>query len=104
MMLSSLEAFVHTAEGSSFRGAAVRLGVTPAAVSKALARLEGELGVALLHRTSRRVSLTPEGAAFLPHARAADETGHADPAFPGRELVPPHRLRGIAAGATAVVG
>lgn len=70
-MLSGLPHFVHTAEHRSFREAARQLGISPAAVSKAVARLESELGVVLLHRTSRRVELTPEGARFLVHARAA---------------------------------
>lgn len=63
--------FVHTAEERSFRRAAERLGVTPAAVSKAVAKLEDDLGVRLLNRTSRRVALTPEGALFLERCREA---------------------------------
>ena len=70
-MLPGLEAFVHTAEEASFRRAAERLRVSPAAVSKAVARLEEELGVRLLHRSTRRVALTPEGALFLRRARGA---------------------------------
>ena len=66
-----VEPFVRVAELGSFRGAAARLGVSPAAVSKAVARLEASLGVRLLERTSRRVALTEEGRAFLPHARAS---------------------------------
>ncbi|MGZ3426173.1 MAG: LysR family transcriptional regulator, partial [Polyangia bacterium] len=57
--------FVATAEARSFRGAARQLGVTPSAVSKAISRLETELGVRLLQRTSRSVTLTVEGDAFL---------------------------------------
>lgn len=63
--------FVHVAEERSFRRAAERLGVTVAAVSKAVQRLEADVGVRLLERTSRQVSLTPEGRAFLEHAREA---------------------------------
>jgi DNA-binding transcriptional LysR family regulator len=63
--------FVHTAEARSFRRAAERLGVTPAAVSKAVLALEARLGTKLLARTSRAVALTPEGAAFLARAREA---------------------------------
>ena len=63
--------FVHTAEERSFRRAATRLGVTPAAVSKAVAKLEDELGARLLVRTSRHVSLTAEGAQFLERCRVA---------------------------------
>jgi LysR family transcriptional regulator for bpeEF and oprC len=68
---SGIEAFVHTAERGSFRGAAARLGVTPAATSKAVRALEERLGVRLLERTSRRVALTPEGEVFLGHCRGA---------------------------------
>lgn len=45
--------------------AAQELGVTPSAASKRLAALERRLGVRLLHRTTRRISLTPEGETYL---------------------------------------
>ena len=57
--------FVTVAEELSYRKAAERLGVSAAAVSKAVSLLEEELGVILLQRTSRAVSLTAEGEAFL---------------------------------------
>jgi DNA-binding transcriptional LysR family regulator len=63
--------FYHAAQERSFRRAAERLGVTPAAVSKAVLKLEDSLGVKLLARTSRTVSLTPEGAVFLERCRDA---------------------------------
>lgn len=51
-------------------GAAAReLGVTTAAVSKHLAQMEARLGQRLLHRSTRRMSLTPEGELYLDHAR-----------------------------------
>lgn len=81
-LFSGVLPFLHTAEERSFRKAAAHLGVTTAAVSKAVARLEAELGVTLLHRTSRHVSLTPEGTAFLEHCREAVTRMQA-----GRELV-----------------
>ncbi len=74
--------FVHVAEARSFRRAAEQLGVTAAAVSKAIAKLEGELGVGLLVRTSRHVALTAEGEAFLERCRHAVDEVRA-----GRELV-----------------
>ena len=77
-----VEPFVRVAEAGSFRRAAERLGVTPAAVSKAVSKLEEELGVRLLERTSRHVALTPEGRTFLTHARAALDHLQA-----GRDLV-----------------
>ena len=67
----NLEPFVHTAELRSFSAAARKLGISPAAVSKAVSRLEAELGVTLLVRTSRRVGLTPEGEVWLAHSRQA---------------------------------
>ncbi|MBN1204414.1 MAG: LysR family transcriptional regulator [Myxococcaceae bacterium] len=81
-LFSGVLPFLHTAEARSFRKAAAQLGVTTAAISKAVARLEAELGVSLLHRTSRHVSLTPEGASFLEHCREAVTRMQA-----GRELV-----------------
>ena len=68
---SGVESFVSTAELKSFRGAARKLGVTPAAVSKAVAKLEDRLGAKLLNRTTRHVSLTPEGELYLRHCREA---------------------------------
>lgn len=63
--------FLHVAEERSFRKAAERLGVTTAAVSKAVRKLEEDVGARLLERTSRQVALTPEGTAFLERAREA---------------------------------
>jgi LysR family transcriptional regulator, regulator for bpeEF and oprC len=57
--------FVLTAEAKSFATAAKRLGVNPSSVSRAVARLEAEVAVKLLRRTSRSVTLTSEGAAFF---------------------------------------
>lgn len=69
--------FVHVAEALSFRRAAEGLGVSTAAVSKAVAALEERVGVKLLARTSRAVALTPEGRAFLARCREAVATMHA---------------------------
>src|SRR5687767_4913992 len=69
--LQGLLAFVEAATTGSLTAAAERLEVTPAAVSKSLARLEAQLGVRLLNRSTRRLSLTAEGAGFLAKARLA---------------------------------
>ncbi len=69
--LVGVPAFVRVAELGSFRAAARSLEVTPAAVSKAVARLEEHLGTQLFFRSSRRVALTTEGALYLDHCRAA---------------------------------
>jgi len=65
--LRSIGVFVRAVQLQSFAAAAAVLGLTPSAVSKAVAALESSLGVRLLARTSRGVSLTDEGARF--HAR-----------------------------------
>lgn len=64
-LFSGVLAFVTAAEAQSFREAARKLGLTPSAVSKAVTRLEARLGLRLLNRTSRNVSLTEEGQTFL---------------------------------------
>ena len=66
-----LPAFVCVADTLSFRAAATRLGVTPAAVSRAVQRLEERLGVRLFERTTRSVRLTAEGARFAARCREA---------------------------------
>jgi DNA-binding transcriptional LysR family regulator len=62
--IRSVVGFVRTVEAGSFAGAAKKLGVTPVAVSKNVQRLEGELGVRLLQRSTRKLSLTQEGRAY----------------------------------------
>jgi DNA-binding transcriptional LysR family regulator len=66
--VQGLVSFVESASSASFTAAASRLGVTPAAVGKNVARLEQELGVRLFNRTTRRLSLTAEGRGFLEEA------------------------------------
>lgn len=67
--LQDLAIFAAVAETEGFSTAARRLGVSKAMVSIAVARLEERLGVRLLRRTTRRLSLTEAGAAALPHAQ-----------------------------------
>jgi DNA-binding transcriptional LysR family regulator len=56
--------FVRAVEAGSFAGAARKLGITPVAVSKNVQRLERQLGVRLLQRSTRKLSLTQEGRAY----------------------------------------
>lgn len=63
--LTSIESFVRSAELGSFSAAARNLGITPAGVSKSVAKLETDLGVRLLHRSTRSLTLTEAGAHFL---------------------------------------
>jgi DNA-binding transcriptional LysR family regulator len=67
--MNALPLFLATAEELSFSAAARRLGLSPSAAGKAISRLEAQLGVALFHRTTRRVRLTSEGELLLERAR-----------------------------------
>jgi DNA-binding transcriptional LysR family regulator len=62
--MTDIQAFVHVAEAKSFTAAAERLALSRSAVGKRIVRLEDRLGVRLLQRTTRSVSLTSEGAVF----------------------------------------
>lgn len=63
--LANLESFVRSAELGSFSGAARRLGLTPAAVSRNVAALEANLKLRLFHRSTRSLMLTEAGERFL---------------------------------------
>ena len=71
--LTDLTAFVAVADHRSFRAAASRLGVTPSALSHSMRQLEDRLGIRLLHRTTRSVSLTDAGVRLLERLRPAIE-------------------------------
>lgn len=80
MQIPEIEVFIGIAASGSLSEAARRLGLSAMTVSRRLASLESDLGVRLVHRTTRSVSLTPEGEVFLPHARTmlkASETARA---------------------------
>ncbi|KRG87544.1 LysR family transcriptional regulator [Stenotrophomonas daejeonensis] len=68
--LDEMQAFIAVIDGGSITAAAEGLGQTPSGVSRTLARLEEKLGTTLLTRTTRRLHLTEEGAAFLAQARS----------------------------------
>jgi LysR family transcriptional regulator, regulator for bpeEF and oprC len=78
--LRTLSIFVKVAEKKSFVHAASELGITQSGVSNAIKRLEDQVGTLLLARTTRRVSLTEDGAAFFERCRQAlaaiDEAEH----------------------------
>ena len=71
LRLDDLQVFVCTADRGSLSAAARELGISPALASAAVKRLEGELELRLLARTTRSLSLTPEGTQYLEHAREA---------------------------------
>ncbi|MDP2518944.1 LysR family transcriptional regulator [Shimia thalassica] len=80
MDTDSLRLFVLAAEKLNISAAGRALGLAPAVSSARLAKLEQTLGADLLHRSTRKVSLSLEGAEFLPYARemlAQEEAGRA---------------------------
>ncbi|WP_128254399.1 LysR family transcriptional regulator [Falsirhodobacter deserti] len=70
MDLNLLRIFLAVAEAGNFTAAAERLGVTRSAISQGIRRLEDQRGLALVHRTTRSVSLTEAGAGL--HAAIAN--------------------------------
>lgn len=89
MDLRHLRYFVAVAEERHFGHAADRLHMAQPPLSQAIRQLEADLGVELLHRTTRRVDLTDAGAVYLARARAI--LAHVDEAS--------HEARRVAAGA-----
>lgn len=69
--LTSLQVFCEVVDVGGFSAAAARLAMSAPMVSKHIAQLEGKLGARLLHRTSRRQSLTEAGTAYYEQCRAA---------------------------------
>jgi len=67
--LNALRVFVRVAQLKSFKAAAASLGLTSSAVSKSITRLEAEVGVGLLQRTTRSVGLTEDGAIFFDNCK-----------------------------------
>lgn len=69
--LGDVEAFIRVVEQGTVSAAAVSLATTPSVLSRALTRLESRLGVQLLRRTTRRLSLTDAGRFYLEQTRLA---------------------------------
>lgn len=99
---SNITTFIEVAKCRSFAAAASRLGLSTSATSKAVARLEEDLGVKLLHRTTRSVGLTPEGTRFLEGAsRVLDDMDSLVREVTDTREVPKGRL---VVGSTVVFG
>jgi LysR family transcriptional regulator, glycine cleavage system transcriptional activator len=90
--LESLNCFVRAATSPSFRSAARRVALSPAAFGDRIRRLEDELGSKLFQRTTRRVGLTAAGARLLPQARRCLEEAERCRAVIGSEQGPPFDL------------
>jgi len=71
MDLNRATTFVRVVENGGFTRAAEALGLPPSSVSRAVAKLENDLGVTLLERTTRKIALTDAGKAFFERAREA---------------------------------
>ena len=94
MILADLEMFVRAAELGSFSAAARILGMTPSAVSRGVSRLEAELDVSLLIRSTRAITLTGEGQQLLPRGRRIlDEVRDVHESFEGASTAASGRLR-----------
>ena len=92
--LADIAVFVRVVERGSFTRAADELGLSRAVVSKYLTRLEERLGARLLHRTTRRLSLTEAGAALFEASRGAIERiDEAEAAVARFQSAPRGRLR-----------
>jgi len=94
IQLGSIEQFCKAAELGSFTAAAEFFGVTPAAVSRSISRLEKRLGVRLFSRTTRSMKVTNEGELFWKECQIAlDQIAEAERAITGAQTVPKGLLR-----------
>jgi len=95
--IEATRVFVEVAERASFTAAASRLRMSKALVSKQVAALEQAAGVRLLHRTTRRLSLTEAGEAFLLRAHRAIEAFDTMMQAAGQDRTRPKGILRIAA-------
>jgi len=94
VQLGSIELFCKAAELGGFTAAAEALGLTPAAVSRSVSRLEGRLGVRLFVRTTRQIRLTDDGRLYREQCQQAlAQIAEAERAITGRQQVPAGVLR-----------
>lgn len=96
--LSQLEAFVLTSELGSLAAVARKLGISPAAISKQLSRLEQELGLQLLVRTTRRIELTDVGINYCLQCRRILEEVEAASALVSQVKAIPYGILKIVSG------
>ena len=94
MQLGSIELFCKAAELSSFTAAAQALGITPAAVSRSIARLEARLGARLFVRSTRQIRLTDDGRSYYEQCeQALAQIEQAGRVVSGRQGEPSGTLR-----------
>jgi DNA-binding transcriptional LysR family regulator len=100
-LLGALGAFVRVVETGSFSAVARETHASQSAVTRQIAQLEQHFGVRLFHRTTRRLSLTDDGQALLPHARHLMENADEMEAALGRQSGEP---RGLVRLGTSIAG
>lgn len=93
----SLRLFVFAAERLNISAAGREIGLAPAMASNRLAKLEKDLGVELLRRTTRKVSLSQDGAAFLPYAQEILAQADAGRSALGKDTLSPSGILRFAA-------
>jgi LysR family transcriptional regulator, regulator for bpeEF and oprC len=92
--LDAMRMFVRVVEVNSFNKAAEGMSLPPSTVTRAVKELEAHIGVRLLQRTTRRLSLTPDGAIYYGHCRRLlDELDEVEASFPGNSGQPRGKLR-----------
>jgi DNA-binding transcriptional LysR family regulator len=92
--LDEMQAFIAVVDTGSITAGAQRVGLTVSATSRTLGRLEEKLQTMLLRRTTRRLELTEEGAAFLENARSIiTSVEEAEEQLAARRVHPVGRLR-----------
>jgi LysR family transcriptional regulator for bpeEF and oprC len=92
--LNAIPLFISVGESANLTVAGKRLGLSASAVSKAISRLEEELGQRLVFRTTRKITLTEEGLAFLDRCRQiVTEVADAEAAIAHTRATPFGRLR-----------
>src|SRR5438445_9755309 len=69
--LKQIEAFIAVVEHGSMAAAALTQGVTPVMIGRRINALEARIGVKLLHRSTRRIVVTEQGAAFMEQCKKA---------------------------------
>nr|AAQ21353.1 Csw018 [uncultured bacterium] len=94
VMLGSIELFCLAADTGNFTAAASQAGLTPAAVSRAIGRLEDRLQVRLFVRSTRKIRLTDGGRAYFEQCRQAlAQINEAERALTGTQAEPAGRIR-----------
>lgn len=100
MNFNHLQLFVRIASTNNISLAGSELGLSPAVASAQIKKLESDLGVRLIHRTTRKVSLTKEGEVFLPHATQLLESYEVACASVGIGSLAPHGSLRVTASAS----